>query len=217
MGKGVRIVLSVLIAIVLNFIHKFLWRSVILRDFIILRVFIPFYFISSKLVLEASNVITQIANVKNICEIGTGSGFILIKLVEQHRNVYGVAIDLSEDAVKVTKVNAKIHSVFNQIDIVQCRSGECFRTKSFDLCYSNPPYLPCPETLSLNICCGTDEKIFKEIFLNILRISKSFVLISSSSLTLYSNILSKYSLIKLVLKKFTGLDTISIYLLIKDP
>jgi release factor glutamine methyltransferase len=208
-------VLSILIAIIVDVFHRILWKFITLRGYLIHGVFVPFYFISSKLVLDTVKAVVKVLNAKNVCEIGSGSGYILIELIKHHRDVYGVAIDVAEKAVNVMKINAKIHSVFDLIDIVQCYSGECLRTSLFDLCYSNPPYLPCPESISENLCSGINERIFKEIFLNLLRVSKKSALISASTLTLYMNLISKYSIAKLLSKKFTGLDTVEVYIIVK--
>ena len=84
-----------------------------------------------------------------ICDVGTGSGCLVITLVHELRKLPGtraVAIDISPAALAVAERNARRHSVLDQIDFVV---SDCFasmdsknpRQSSFDLIVSNPPYV----------------------------------------------------------------------------
>lgn len=84
-----------------------------------------------------------------ICDVGTGSGCIVIALLHELRKIPGtraVAIDVSPAAVAVAKRNAARHSLTERIDFV---ISDCLASldpqnplqSSFDLIVSNPPYV----------------------------------------------------------------------------
>ncbi|HEV7474058.1 MAG TPA: peptide chain release factor N(5)-glutamine methyltransferase [Pyrinomonadaceae bacterium] len=90
-----------------------------------------------------------------ICDVGTGSGCIVISLLHElreHPGARALAIDFSPPALEVAKRNAERHSVSDRIEFVisDCFSalnagepGDLDRpTRSrFDLIVSNPPYV----------------------------------------------------------------------------
>jgi release factor glutamine methyltransferase len=80
-----------------------------------------------------------------ICDLGTGSGCIVITLMRLLKQARAVAIDISLDALAVARRNAVRHSVAERIDFVH---SDCFAAlnsrelrPSFDLIVSNPPYV----------------------------------------------------------------------------
>ncbi|HEV7797941.1 MAG TPA: peptide chain release factor N(5)-glutamine methyltransferase [Pyrinomonadaceae bacterium] len=84
-----------------------------------------------------------------ICDVGTGSGCVIIALLHELREMpeaRATAIDVSPGALQVAKLNAARHSVADRIDFVV---SDCFSalnsqaaTQSlFDLIVSNPPYV----------------------------------------------------------------------------
>lgn len=84
-------------------------------------------------------------NTKNkvlrILDIGTGSGCIAISLAKSLLNAKLYALDVSLDALKVAKDNAKLNEVeveFLQVDILKTES---IRDLKFDIIVSNPPYV----------------------------------------------------------------------------
>ena len=76
----------------------------------------------------------------NILDIGTGSGCILISLLSELKNSIGVGIDISTEALKIAKKNAKKHKTNNKIFFYNKSFTEIYDRK-FDLIVSNPPYL----------------------------------------------------------------------------
>ena len=207
----------VLIVSILSFLHRILWRYRTIDMYTVYRTFIPFYFISSRAVVEVARVVVGKASVSSICDIGSGSGYIAIELLKKYGELYGVAIDISREAVLVSKVNAKRFKVFDRIDIIQCRSGHCLRGSSIDVAISNPPYLPCPENWSRELCSGLGEHIYREIALQLIRISKRLAILSLSTLSRYSRLLVAHLKGIEVYRRRAGLDEVKIYLLKKRP
>ena len=77
---------------------------------------------------------------KFVLDIGTGSGCIIISLAKECPKLYGSAIDISKNALKVAKINAKIHQLKNRINFYNSSVDNFFKGK-YDLIISNPPYI----------------------------------------------------------------------------
>ena len=78
--------------------------------------------------------------VKSVLELGTGSGAIAITLACEWKEVQVTAIDISEDALSLAKLNAENFNVQNKIHFLKSDWFETVRG-SFDLIISNPPYI----------------------------------------------------------------------------
>ncbi|MBU6339544.1 MAG: peptide chain release factor N(5)-glutamine methyltransferase [Rickettsiales bacterium] len=55
----------------------------------------------------------------NILEIGCGSGCLIITLLKELQNAYGVAVDISEAALEVCKKNANFHEVQDRLQFLK--------------------------------------------------------------------------------------------------
>ncbi len=75
-----------------------------------------------------------------ILDIGTGSGCIILSLVNDLKNSKGIGIDISKKAILVAKKNSLKHKLSNRIKFFN-RSLEDIFDKKFDLIVSNPPYI----------------------------------------------------------------------------
>ena len=78
--------------------------------------------------------------VKSVLELGTGSGAIAITLACEWKEVHVTAVDISEDALLLAKLNAEKFNVQNKIHFL--KSDWYDNVKGlFDLIISNPPYI----------------------------------------------------------------------------
>ena len=77
-------------------------------------------------------------DVKNIIDIGTGSGVIAITLKLIFPNINITASDISEDALKIAKRNAEIHKV--KLDFVLSDALQNIQN-NFQMIVTNPPYV----------------------------------------------------------------------------
>ena len=77
---------------------------------------------------------------KFILDIGTGSGCIIISIANERPKLNCTAIDISKKALKVAKINAKIHHIKNRIKFYNSSVDNFFKGK-YDLIVSNPPYI----------------------------------------------------------------------------
>ena len=82
---------------------------------------------------------------KEILDIGTGSGCIAISLAKNLPNAKVSALDISEDALKVARENAKLNNV--DIDFINADIFDYKSEKKYDVIVSNPPYVTESEKL----------------------------------------------------------------------
>lgn len=100
----------------------------------------------------------QKENEITILDLGTGSGCLIISVIEELRavgvKVRGVAIDLSEEALKVAKSNAQAIGCLDLISFLQGdwfsprNEAEFLKAAPFDLILANPPYVAIGEEVS---------------------------------------------------------------------
>lgn len=81
-------------------------------------------------------------NKVKLVDIGTGSGAIAIALKKEEPNMEVFATDISIDAIKVAKENAKINDVEIPIFEGDMLKPLIDRNLKFDILVSNPPYIP---------------------------------------------------------------------------
>ncbi len=75
-------------------------------------------------------------------EVGTGSGCIAISILIERPLSTCVAVDISEEALRIANKNAETKDVVDRIEFVHGDLLEGFSPNSFDLILSNPPYIP---------------------------------------------------------------------------
>lgn len=101
-------------------------------------------------------VIKKIKPEKNydILDIGTGSGCISISLAKFIENCQIFSVDISSEALKIAKDNAKLNDVEDKIVFLNGDIFEPFISgEKFDIMVSNPPYIETDviETLDANV------------------------------------------------------------------
>ena len=86
-----------------------------------------------------------------ILDIGTGSGAIIVSLLDYLPNAKGVGVDISVDALIVAKENYEKIGVTGRIGFVR---SDVFSKlpleKKFDIIVSNPPYIPAGDIAGLD-------------------------------------------------------------------
>ena len=86
---------------------------------------------------------------KNILDIGTGSGCIILSLLLERKKFRGIGIDISKNAINVAKINAKMQQLENRIKLINTDIDKFFLGK-YDLVVSNPPYIKISKISGLN-------------------------------------------------------------------
>ncbi len=85
-----------------------------------------------------------------ILDIGTGSGCIIISLLQELKNSKGVAIDISNKALKIAIKNSRINNTTKRIKFVNASISN-FNSFKFDLIVSNPPYIARHQLKNLDV------------------------------------------------------------------
>jgi release factor glutamine methyltransferase len=86
----------------------------------------------------------------SICDVGTGSGCVVVSLLHERPNARGTAIDISPAAIEVARRNAAKHEVSDRIEfLVSDCFAEVAKEALFDLIVSNPPYIRADDIESL--------------------------------------------------------------------
>ena len=76
----------------------------------------------------------------SILDIGTGSGCIILSLLNVLKDSYGTGIDISKKALFIAKKNAIKHNLINRVKFKNV-SFESYVSNKYDLIVSNPPYI----------------------------------------------------------------------------
>jgi len=83
----------------------------------------------------------------NILDICSGSGNILISLLNEYKYAEGIAVDISKSALFISFQNACVYRLLNRIDFYQTnildftKLNELLNLNDFDIIVSNPPYI----------------------------------------------------------------------------
>ena len=103
----------------------------------------------TEILIEESQKIffNNTCNIK-ILDIGTGSGAIAISLAREFKNADILAIDISEDAIKVADKNIRAKKLHNRIKLEKTTFNNI--NSNFDLVVSNPPYLTNKEIVNIS-------------------------------------------------------------------
>lgn len=76
-----------------------------------------------------------------VLDMGLGTGCILISLLQEWTDSYGIGIDLSLNALRVAARNAALNGVSDRCSLV-CGSWAQSLSGQWDVIVSNPPYIP---------------------------------------------------------------------------
>ncbi|MDR2762012.1 MAG: peptide chain release factor N(5)-glutamine methyltransferase [Planctomycetaceae bacterium] len=90
----------------------------------------------------------------SFCDVGTGSGAIAVAVAKNYSRILNslliTAIDISQDAIEIAKMNAGSAGVLERINFVQSDLFERVDAM-FDIIASNPPYVSCVEYENLPV------------------------------------------------------------------
>lgn len=98
----------------------------------------------TEIMIDAVHDIKNTKDKFNILDLCTGSGVILITLLLEFINSFGTGIDISKEAISVSKKNADINNVSDRCNFFEndILTGINFdENDKYDIVVSNPPYI----------------------------------------------------------------------------
>jgi len=78
----------------------------------------------------------------DILDIGTGSGCIIISLLEELKKAKGYGVDISKKAIDISNRNRRNYNLSNRLKLIKSDFRYQNFDKIFDIIVSNPPYIP---------------------------------------------------------------------------
>ena len=103
----------------------------------------------TELIVEIANNYINKNEVKNILDLGTGSGCILLSILKENRMINGLGIDLSKEAISIAKQNSKKLNLETQSNFLVSNWMSSVNYK-YDLVVSNPPYIASEDIKNLS-------------------------------------------------------------------
>ena len=94
----------------------------------------------TELIIEEALKLTSNSASKQILDVGTGSGCLILSILKERPKSYGTAIDISKKALKIAISNAKMHHLQNKIKFINIDIDK-FNLNKYDFIISNPPYI----------------------------------------------------------------------------
>ena len=96
-------------------------------------------------------IIGNMQDGNSIADLCTGTGCIVISVLKRKPKSKGIAVDISENAVRIARKNAVLNGVENRLNIL-CDNIFIFDlgNEKFDIISSNPPYIPTSDLSKLD-------------------------------------------------------------------
>jgi release factor glutamine methyltransferase len=103
-----------------------------------------------ELALDAITAANDVQRSLRIADLGTGSGAILLALLSELPDAFGVGTDISLGALRTARHNAMSLGLADRAAFVACSYASAL-TGPLDLIVSNPPYIPSGDIAGLTI------------------------------------------------------------------
>ncbi len=132
---------------------KFFWKY----EFIVKKkILIPRP--DTEVLVEETLKLTKKNSKMKVLDIGIGSGCILLSILKERKNFFGVGVDISKKCIDISKTNAFKLKISNRVKLFKYNVDN-FNYGKYDLIVSNPPYI---NTLNLK-CLEKDIYNFEPI------------------------------------------------------
>jgi release factor glutamine methyltransferase len=104
----------------------------------------------TELIIDAVKKLYPANSPISVLDLGTGSGCILLTILQEYPNSRGLGVDISQKALAIAKQNAYNLGVNNAELILSEWCENLDKQQKFNLIISNPPYIPQPEKATLD-------------------------------------------------------------------
>ncbi len=111
----------------------------------------------TEILIEKSIELINTNGIKNIAEIGTGSGIIPIMLKKLLPQLQIIASDISKDALKIAEANSKLHNA--EVQFVESNLLDRIDV-NIEMIISNPPYIKNSYTIPDNLRYEPQNALF---------------------------------------------------------
>lgn len=105
------------------------------------RVIIPRSYISELIPEQFSPWVMNPDEIYEILDLCTGSACLPIMMADAFQNATIDAVDISEDALEVAKINVKDYKLEDRIHLIHSDLYQQIGNKKYDIIISNPPYV----------------------------------------------------------------------------
>ena len=75
-----------------------------------------------------------------VLDVGIGSGCILLSILKEKKDFYGIGVDISKKCLNLSKINALSLGVSSRLKLFNSNIDN-FNYGKYDLIISNPPYI----------------------------------------------------------------------------
>ncbi len=94
----------------------------------------------TELIIQEILKLTKNKNKLRVLDIGTGSGCIILTLLREMKDSFGIGIDISKKCVDLAKINRNKLDLINRVKFLKSDIDN-FNYGKYDLIISNPPYI----------------------------------------------------------------------------
>ena len=91
-------------------------------------------------IIEQVLKVTKEKSKLKVLDIGVGSGCILLSILKEKSDFYGVGLDISQKCIDISKINANRLDIKNRVKFFKSDIDN-FKLGKYDLIISNPPYI----------------------------------------------------------------------------
>ena len=103
----------------------------------------------TEIIIEQVLELTKNKSKLKVLDIGIGSGCILLSILKEKNDFYGIGVDVSKKCLNISKINALRLKVFNRLKLFKSDIDN-FNYGKYDLIISNPPYIALNELPELD-------------------------------------------------------------------
>jgi len=94
----------------------------------------------TEILVEEALKLSEYKNKCKVLDIGVGSGCVLLSILKEKRNFYGVGIDISKKCLDISTINSFKLGLKNRVKFYKSDIDN-FSYGKYDLIISNPPYI----------------------------------------------------------------------------
>lgn len=94
----------------------------------------------TELIIQEILNLTKNKNKLRFLDVGTGSGCIILTILKEKKDFYGIGIDISKKSLDLAKINRDNLGVKNRLKFLKSDIDN-FNYGKYDLIISNPPYI----------------------------------------------------------------------------